>query len=79
MLTAFVKYGFVRKPTIVEENACIFVSSSVKAVHLVFDLTSEPFIAMFCYLPWVGSSRDHGISYVRADQEFVKHQKTQET
>lgn len=43
----YIKYGFVRKPTIVEAYACIFVSLSVKAVHLelVSDLTSEAFIA----------------------------------
>ena len=42
-----IKYGMVRKPTIVKAYLCIFVSLSVKAVHLeaVSDLTSEAFIA----------------------------------
>ena len=40
-----IKYGYIRKPTIVK--AYVFVSLSVKAVHLelVTDLTSEAFIA----------------------------------
>ena len=42
-----IKYGYVRKPTIVKAYICVFVSLSVKAVHLelVTDLTSEAFIA----------------------------------
>ena len=42
-----IKYGHVRKPTIVKAYICIFVSLSVKAVHLelVTDLTSDAFIA----------------------------------
>ncbi len=41
------KYGYVRKPTIVKAYVCVFVSLSVKAVHLelVSDLTSVAFIA----------------------------------
>ena len=41
-----IKYGHVRKPTIVKFYICVFVSLSVKAVHLelVTDLTSEAFI-----------------------------------
>ncbi len=43
----FLKYGYVRKPTVVKAYICVFVSLSVKAVHLelVTDLTSEAFIA----------------------------------
>ena len=43
----YIKYGYVRKPTIVKAYACIFVSLSTKAVHLelVSDLTSDAFIA----------------------------------
>lgn len=43
----YVKYGSVRKPTVVKAYTCIFVSLSVKAVHLelVSDLTAEAFIA----------------------------------
>ena len=42
-----VKYGYVRKPTIVKAYVCVFVSLTVKAVHLelVTDLTSDAFIA----------------------------------
>ena len=42
-----VKYGMVRKPTIVKAYICVFISLTVKAVHLeaVSDLTSEAFIA----------------------------------
>ena len=42
-----IKYGLVHKPTIVKAYIRIFVSLSVKAVHLelVSDLTAEAFIA----------------------------------
>ncbi len=42
-----IKYGHVRKPTIVKAYICIFVSLSIKAVHieLVSDLTTQAFIA----------------------------------
>ena len=42
-----IKYGYVRKPTIVKAYICVFVSLSVKAVHLelVTDLTADAFIA----------------------------------
>ena len=42
-----IKYGMVRKLTLVKAYACIFVSLAVKTVHLevVSDLTSESFIA----------------------------------
>ena len=42
-----IKYGMVRKPTTVKAYLCIFVSLTVKAVHLevVSDLTSEAFVA----------------------------------
>ena len=42
-----IKYGMVRKPVIVKAYVCVFVSLSVKAVHLeaVSDLTSEAFLA----------------------------------
>ncbi len=42
-----IKYGYVRKPTIVKAYVCIFVSLTAKAVHLelVSDLTSDAFIA----------------------------------
>ena len=42
-----VKYGYVHKPTVIKSYVCVFVSLSVKAVHLelVSSLTSEAFIA----------------------------------
>lgn len=42
-----IKYGMVRKPTIVKAYICLFVSLTVKAVHLevVSNLTSEAFVA----------------------------------
>ena len=42
-----IKYGFVRRPTIVKAYVCLFVSLTVKAVHLelVSDLTTKAFIA----------------------------------
>ncbi|XP_064387758.1 uncharacterized protein LOC135335954 [Halichondria panicea] len=44
-----IKYGYVRKPKLVKAYISVFVSLSVKAVHLelVTDLTSEAFIACF--------------------------------
>ena len=42
-----IKYGSVRKPTIIKAYVCVFVCLSVKAVHLesVSDLTTDAFIA----------------------------------
>ena len=42
-----IKYGIVCKPTTVKAHMCIFVSLTVKAVHLevVSDLTSKAFVA----------------------------------
>ena len=86
----YIKYGFVRKPTIVKAYACIFVSLSVKAVHLelVSDLTSEAFIA--CLRRFVARRgkpcliwSDHGTNFVGANRElkeffeFLGQQKTQ--
>ena len=86
----YVKYGFVRKPTLVKVYICVFVSLSVKAVHLelVSDLTTEAFIASLRRfvsrrgkpsLMW----SDHGTNFVGAARElkeyveFLKLQKTQ--
>ena len=43
----YIKYGFVCKPTVVKAYICVFVSLSVKAVHLelVSDLTTDAFLA----------------------------------
>ena len=42
-----IKYGHARKPTLIKAYVCIFVSLTVKAVHLelVSDLTTSAFIA----------------------------------
>ena len=73
-----VKYGMVRKPTIVKAYiCCVFVSLSVKAVHLeaVTDLTSEAFIAAlrrfiarqgYPTLIW----SDNGTNFVGANREI---------
>ena len=43
----YIKYGHVMKPTVVKTYASVFVSLSVKAVHLelVSELTTEAFLA----------------------------------
>ena len=42
-----VKYGHVHKPTVVKAYICVFVSLTVKGVHLelVSNLTTDAFIA----------------------------------
>ena len=85
-----VKYAHVRKPVIVKAYVCLFVSLSVKAVHLepVSDLTTDAFIAS---LRRFTSRRgkpslilsDHGTNFTGANQElkeiyeFFNKQKTQ--
>ena len=72
-----VKYGSVKKPIVVKAYLGIFVSLTVKAVHLelVSDLTSEAFIAALCHfiarrgyptLLW----SDHGTNFVGANREI---------
>jgi transposase InsO family protein len=72
-----VKYGMVRKPVVVKAYICIFVSLSVKAVHLevVSDLTSAAFIAAlrrfiarrgYPTLIW----SDNGTNFVGANNEL---------
>ena len=74
-----IKYGYVRKPTIVKSYISVFVSLSVRAVHLelVSDLTSEAFIA--CLRRFVARRgcpnqiwSDHGTNFVGANHEFNK-------
>ena len=65
------------KPTIIKAYVCVFVSLSVKAVHLepVSDLTTEAFIAT---LRWFVSRRgkpsviwsDHGSNFIGAAKEL---------
>ena len=73
----YIKYGHVRKPTIVKAYVCIFVSLSVKAVHLelVSDLTTEAFIAALRrFIARRGKPSllwsDHGSNFVGAAREF---------
>ena len=75
----YIKHGYVRKPTVVKAYICVFVSLTVKAVHLelVSDLTSEAFIAAlrrfvarrgYPNLIW----SDHGTNFVGANHELKK-------
>ena len=84
------KYGFIRKSTIVKAYVCIFVSLSVKAVHLelVSDLTTNAFIV--CLRRFIARQgkptliwSDHGTNFVGAAREikeltkYLWNQKTQ--
>ena len=69
----YIKYGFVRKPTVVKAYICVFVSLSVKAVllELVSNLTTEVFIATLrCFIARRGRPStiwsDHGTNFVGA-------------
>lgn len=85
-----IKYGYVRKPVIVKAYVCVFVSLSVKAVHLelVTDLTAEAFIA--CLRRFISRRgypsllwSDHSTNFIGAKRElrefveFFNEQKTQ--
>ena len=87
----YIKYGHVRKPTIVKSYASVFVSLSVKAVHieLASDLTAEAFIA--CLRRFISRRgkpaliwSDHGTNFVGAAREikeivaFLDDQKSQD-
>ena len=86
-----IKYGYVRKPTIVKAYVCLFVSLTVKAVHLelVSDLTSDAFIA--CLRRFIARRgcpsliwSDWGTNFVGAAREikelyqFLQGQETQD-
>ena len=67
----YIKYGHVRKPTVIKTYASVMVSLSVKAVHLelVSDLTAEAFLA--CLRRFISRQRkptlirsDHGTNFV---------------
>jgi hypothetical protein len=72
-----IKRGHTRKPTIVKAYVCLFVSLTVKAVHLelVSDLTTEAFIATLRRfigrrgLPTLIWS-DHGTNFIGADRDI---------
>ena len=85
-----IKYGYVRRPTVVKAYICLFVCLSVKAVHLEFvsDSTMEAFVATlrrfiarrgYPSLIW----SDHGTNFVGAKrelkelQDFLSSQTTQ--
>ena len=82
------------KPTIVKTYVSVFVSLSIKAVHLelVSDLTSDAFIA--CLRQFMGRRgkpslvimSDNGKNFVAANRElreefvdFLRHQKLQKS
>ena len=84
------KLGRIRKPIIVKAYVCVFVSLSVKAVHLelVSDLTTEAFIATLRrFVSRRGKPTllwsDHGTNFVGASRtlkeivDFIESQKTQ--
>ena len=86
----YIKYGIVRKPTIVKAYVCIFVSLSVEAVHLdlVSDLSADAFIASLRrFVARRGKPTllwsDHGSNFVGAScelkgvAEFLEQQKSQ--
>ena len=73
----YIKYGYVRKPKIVKAYVCIFVSLTVKAVHLelVSDLTTDAFIsALRRFIARRGKPKllwsDHGTNFVGAQKEL---------
>ena len=87
-----IKYGHVRKPVVVKAYICVFVSLSVKAVHLevVSDLTTDAFIAALRrFVARRGKPTqiwsDHGSNFVGADRElremykFMKRKQTEAT
>lgn len=72
-----IKYGHVRKPVLVKAYVCVFVSLSVKAVHLevVSDLSTDAFIAALRrFVARRGKPThiwsDHGSNFVGADREL---------
>ena len=73
------KYGSVRKPTVVKTYACVFVSLSAKAVHveLSSDLTTEAFVA--CLRKFISRRgkpsviwSDHGSNFVGANRDITE-------
>ena len=88
----YLKRGSVRKPTILKSYVCVFVSMSVKAVHLelVSDLSTDSFIA--CLRRFISRRgkpssvwSDHGTNFVGANRilkelyAFLLSTKTNET
>ena len=88
----YLKRGSVRKPTIIKAYISVFVSLTIKAVHLdlVSDLTSDAFIA--CLRRFIARRgkpslilSDHGSNFVGASREikelmeFLKQRGNQKT
>ena len=86
----YIKYGHVRKPVVVKAYICVFVSLSIKAVHLELasDLTTDAFIASLRrFISRRGKPSliwsDNGSNFVGASRElaelmkFLKTQRTQ--
>ena len=84
------KYGPIQRHTVVKASVCVFVSLTVKAVHLelVSDLTTDAFIATLRrFVAYQGKPSliwsDHGTNFVGAARElrqfinFFQDQKTQ--
>ena len=87
----YIKYGHVRKPTVVKTYASVFVSFSVKAVllELVSELTTEAFLACLrCFISRWGKPTliwsNHSTNFVGAALEikelvaFLKTQRSQD-
>ncbi len=87
----YIKQGSIRTPVMVKAYVCVFVSLSVKAVHIevVSDLTSEAFLA--CLRRFIARRRrpnliwsDHGTNFVGAKClikklfDFLQQQTTHE-
>lgn len=87
----YVKIGAVRRPTIVKAYVAVYVSLTIKAVHLeaVSDLTTEAFLA--CLRRFVARRgkpqliwSDHGTNFVGAKRvlaelyDFLRQQQTEE-
>ena len=73
----YVKYAHVRKPVTVKAYVCLFVSLSVKAVHLepVSDLTADAFVATLRrFIAQRGKPSlilsDHGTNFTGATREL---------
>ena len=73
----YTKYGYVRKPMVVKSYVCVFVSLSIKAVHLelISDLTSDSFVAALRrFISRRGKPKviwsDHGTNFVGAKNDL---------
>ena len=73
------RQGGQRRPTKVKSYACLFICFSTEAVHieLVSELTSEAFLATFC---WFTARQgfpsdvyfDYGLNFIRANKELAE-------